>query len=313
MKRLDVSFIIPVKNEEGSLPILCKEIQDQAKTLNISYELIIVDDGSNDKTLETSLAIKKKNKNVKIIQHRGNWGKSIALQNGFTLAKGEIIITMDGDLQDNPKEISRFIKKINEGYGLVSGWKKNRHDPIHFVVMSRILNYFLIPRLTGLTIHDTNCGFKAYRSEVAKSLNLYGELYRYIPIIVSKNNFSVTEIIVEHRPRKHGKSKYGFSKNFKGLLDLITIIFLTGYLRRPGHFFGGLGMLSFGSGFVIGLYITYLRMTTGSIQFRQPLLFLGILLMMVGVQLITTGLIAEMILSLNQKQTYSDKILKKYE
>jgi len=174
--------------------------------------------------------------------------------------------------------------------------------------MSRMLNNVLIPFLTKITIHDTNCGFKAYRREVAKSLNLYGELYRYIPIVVSKDNYRVTEIVVEHRPRKHGKTKYGFSKNFKGLLDLVTIVFLTGYLRRPGHFFGGLGLVSFGGGFLIGLYITFLRITTGSIQFRQPLLFLGILLMVIGVQLVTTGLLAELVININQRKEDSKKI-----
>ena len=297
---IKLSIILPCYNEEKSLPILFKEIEAVMNSLGIKYEIIAIDDGSKDNTFAVLSKLKRKFKQLKIIKHRGNWGKSTALQNGFDKAVGEIIITMDSDLQDNPKEIPRFLKKLEEGYDLVSGWKKNRHDPIHFVIMSRILNNFLIPTLTGLTIHDTNCGFKAYRKEVAKSLNLYGELYRYIPVIVSKDNYKVGEISVDHRPRKYGISKYGFSKNIKGLVDLFTIIFLTGYVKRPGHFFGGFGILLFGVGFLIGIYITYLRITTGSIQFRQPLLFLGVLLIVVGIQLTTTGLLAELLVYLRQ-------------
>lgn len=302
MRKPYVSFVIPARDEERSVGKLWEEITKEMKKIRRSYEIIFIDDGSGDKTFEKIKNIKKKDRKVRVIQLRGNFGKSVALSVGFENSKGEIVITMDADLQDNPKEIKRFIDKLSEGYDLVSGWKRTRHDPLHSVLMSRILNYFLIPVLTGVQIHDTNCGFKAYRKDVVEDLNLYGELYRYIPIIASKKNFLVTEIEVSHRRRKYGKSKYGVSKNIKGFLDLITIIFLTGFISRPGHFFGGLGLLSFSGGFAIGLYITYLRITTGSIQFRHPLLFLGMLLMIIGVQLVTTGLLAEMFLSLRHKQ-----------
>lgn len=258
------------------------------------------------------ISLHKKNKKIKIIRHRGNWGKSIALQNGFNIAKGDLIFTMDADLQDDPKEIKNFITKINEGYDLVSGWKKTRYDPPSKTIPSRILNNFLIPALTGVKIHDTNCGFKLYRKAVIKDLNLYGELYRYIPIFAAKDNFKITEIVIKHKERKFGKSNFGWNRNIKGFIDLFTVFFLTGYLRRPAHLFGVLGLSSFSGGFVIGLYITYLRITTGGTNNHQPLLIFGILLMIIGIQLITTGLIAEMIVNLNGVKTSGKSITKTY-
>ncbi len=297
-----LSFVIPVKNEEKNVEILVDEIEDVLTKEKIKfYEIIFVDDGSTDQTFETLKKLRFKNKNIKILKLRGNFGKAVALSIGFRHAKGEIIFTMDGDLQDNPKEIPNFLKKIDEGFDLVSGWKKERHDPITKVIPSRILNNFLVPTLTGIKIHDTNCGFKVYKRRVVENMNLYGDLYRYIPIIAAKQNFRVGEIIVEHRARKFGKSKYGWSRMVRGFLDLITVVFLTSYLKRPGHFFGTLGLMSFFSGFLIGVYITYLRITTGTIQYRQPLLFLGMLLMIVGIQFVSTGLIAEMITYWRQK------------
>jgi len=248
----------------------------------------------------------QKNKKIKIFKLRGNFGKAIALSTGFKATKGDIIFTLDGDLQDNPNEIPKFLESINQGYDLVTGWKRERHDPPFTVLSSRILNNFLIPLLTGVKIHDTNCGFKAYKKEVLKDLNLYGELYRYIPILAAKQNYRVTEIPVQHRARKYGKSKYGWTKMIRGFLDLITIVFLTGYLKRPGHFFGTLGLISFFLGFIISLYITYLRITTGTIQYRHPLLFLGMLLIIVGIQLISTGLLGEMITYWRQSEKKED-------
>ncbi len=292
---MDVTFVIPVKDEEKSVHLLYQEITENIQNFKKSYEIIFIDDGSKDNTFYELKLIQKKDKLVKVVSLRGNYGKSVALQIGFERSEGDIVFTLDGDLQDNPSEIGAFLSKIEEGYDLVSGWKKNRHDPMSKVLPSRIFNNFLIPLLTGVRLHDINCGFKAYRKEVVKMLNLYGELYRFIPVFAQKQNFKVTEIVVDHRSRKYGKTKYGWDRNFKGLLDLLTVSFLTGYLSRPGHFFGSLGLVSLGTGFIIGLYITYLRVTTGSIQYRQPLLFLGILLMIIGIQLISTGLLAEMI------------------
>lgn len=300
-----LSFVIPAKNEEDSIEPLYSEIIGVLKDIKKTYEIIFVDDGSTDKTFESMKSLASKDKDIKVLRLRGNFKKSIALQVGFDHAKGEIVFTLDADLQDNPSEIPNFLAKLDEGYDMVSGWKKNRHDPWHKVIPSRILNR-VTGKLTGVFLHDINCGFKAYRSEVVKSLNLYGELYRFIPVFATKQGFRVTEIVVDHRARKFGKSKFGIERNIKGLLDLITIIFLTGYGKRPGHFFGTLGLISFFVGFCIGVYISYLRFTTGSIQYRHPLLFLGMLLMIVGVQLISTGLLAEMMLSSRQKPDYSN-------
>ncbi len=295
-----ISFIIPAKNEQDSIKPLYKEILNTLKGVTPNFELIFIDDGSTDKTFDILAKIHQEDHRVKVIKHRGNFGKSLALQAGFEMARGNIIFTLDADLQDNPKEIPHFLNKLNQGYDLVSGWKKKRHDPISKVLPSRIFNK-AVAILTGVPVHDTNCGYKAYKRQVVENLNLYGELYRFIPILAAKQNFKVGEIVVEHRPRKTGKSKFGFERNIKGFLDLITIVFLTGYLRRPGHFFGFFGFVSFTIGFVIGLYIAYLRFTTGSIQYRHPLLYLGMLLMIVGVQLVTTGLISELIVNFNQK------------
>ena len=308
--RPNLSFVIPAKNEEDSIAPLYEEILAVLKDLKRTYEIIFIDDGSTDKTFDAMKNLAQKDKNVKVLRLRGNFRKSIALQVGFDRALGEIVFTLDADLQDNPSEIPNFLRKLDEGYDMVSGWKKNRHDPWHKVLPSRILNH-VTGKLTGVFLHDINCGFKAYRSEVVKSLNLYGELYRFIPVFATKQGFKVTEIVVDHRARKFGKSKFGIERNIKGLLDLITIVFLTGYGKRPGHFFGTLGLMSTFFGFLIGLYITYLRLTTGSIQFRHPLLFLGMLLMIVGVQLISTGLLAEMILSAKQKPSY-DNIVREF-
>lgn len=310
MDKPQLSFIIPAKNEAESIEVLYKELLEVAKQVGKSYEIIFVDDGSTDDTFKVMQQVEQKDKDVRVIRLRGNFGKSAALQVGFDQAKGEVVFTLDADLQDNPKEIPAFLKKIEEGYDLVSGWKKSRHDPsVGKVIPSRIIN-LLTRKLTGIKIHDTNCGFKAYRREVIENLNLYGELYRFIPILAAKQNFRVGEVVVEHRARKYGKTKFGWSRGIKGMLDLLTIIFLTGYIRRPGHFFGTFGLLSFSFGFLIGLYISYLRLTTGTIQYRQPLLFLGILLMVVGIQFISTGLLAEMLVHSKGKTDYTPYIKK---
>lgn len=307
----NLSFIIPVKDEEKSIGQLVLEIKAICQQIKKSYEIIFVDDGSVDQSFNMIKKISLKNQSVKAIKMRGNFGKSMALQVGFSKAKGNIIFTLDSDLQDNPKEIPKFLKKINEGFDLVSGWKRKRNDPTFSkVIPSRIVN-FLARFLTGLKIHDTNCGFKAYKREVVDNLNLYGELYRFIPILAAKQNFKVAEVEVEHRQRRFGQTKFGWNRGIKGILDLLTVVFLTGYIQRPGHFFGGLGLLSFMAGFIIGLYISFLRLTTGSIQHRHPLLFLGILLMIIGIQLLSTGLLAEMMIASRGKYDYEKNIFKK--
>jgi len=295
MENPEISIIIPAKDEEKSLKILHQKITKELKKLKKTYELIFIDDGSNDNTFTIAKKISQNDPNTKTIKLRGNYGKAIALSVGFEKAKGRIFITMDADLQDDPSEISTFLNEIAKGFDLVNGWKKKRLDPPSKVIPSRVIN-FLTTALTGVKIHDMNCGFKAYKASVAKSLNLYGELYRFIPIFVAKQNYKITEIPVKHHKRLYGKSKYGWQRFIKGSLDLVTIVFLTAYNSRPGHFFGTLGTITFSGGFAIGLYISYLRFTTGSIQNRHPLLYLGMLLMIIGVQLISTGLVSELII-----------------
>jgi len=304
-----ISFVIPAKNEEDTIEKLYRRIDLVMSKIKTSYEIIFVDDGSTDSTFNQMKELNKKYPSkIAVIKHRGNWGKSIALQSGFKLTKGEIIITMDADLQDAPEEIPNFINKINEGYDLVSGWKKIRHDPLSKTLPSKLGNKLAV-FLTGVKLHDFNCGFKAYKSNVVKSLNLYGELYKFIPIIASKKNYRIAEIVVKHKKRVFGKSKFGWERNTKGFLDLITIFFITGYVKKPGHFFGTLGLVSFLFGFIIGIYIAYLRITTGGINFRYPLLFLGILSMIIGIQLVTTGLLAELfVYYMSPRESNDDKI-----
>lgn len=311
MKNPYLSIVIPAKNEEKNVKLIHEAITKVLNKMGKTYEVIFVDDGSTDETFKEAEKIGLKDHKFKVVKLRGNWGKSVGLQVGFEKALGTIIITLDADLQDDPNEIPNLLAKLEEGYDLVSGWKRKRHDPISKVIPSRILNNFLIPFLTGVKLHDNNCGFKAYKRNVVQNLHLHGELYRFIPILAQKQNFKVAEVEVKHHERIFGKSKFGWERNIKGFLDLITIFFLTTYVKRPGHFFGGMGFISFFFGFLIGLYITFLRITTGTIQFRQPLLFLGMLLMIIGVQLVTTGLVAEMIVHFNQKTSSTEGFIEK--
>jgi len=304
-----LSFVIPVKDEKKSIAILASEIIDACKKIGKSYEIIFVDDGSVDRTFEVIKDLHKKNNNIKAIRHRRNFGKSAALSTGFAGANGEIVFTLDGDLQDNPLEIPKFLEKLDQGYDLVSGWKKKRYDST-LITLPSVVGNFLIRKLTGVKVHDLNCGFKAYRKKVIKDLNIYGELYRFIPILANQKGYKIGEIVVRHRPRRFGESKYNWFKIIKVFLDLITVLFLTGHATHPGHFFGTLGLIFFTPGLLVGFYITYLRITTGGIGEHYPLMFLGVLLMVVGVQFVSTGLLAEMITSSTKKQ-HSDNILSK--
>jgi glycosyltransferase involved in cell wall biosynthesis len=292
-----LSFVVPVKDEKKSIDILCAEIVSICKKIDKSYELIFIDDGSIDDSWQIIKSLHKKNPRIVGIRHRRNFGKSIALQNGFNRASAKLIFTLDGDLQDDPSQIPIFLKKIEEGYDLVSGWKKKRSDPLFSkVVPSRIIN-FLTRIFTGLNIHDTNCGFKLYKKDVLESINLYGELYRYLPVLVHQKGFRIGEVIVKHRSRRFGKSKFGWIRGIRGILDLLTVAFLTGYSTRPGHFFGTIGIGFSFAGFIIGIYLIYLRLTTGGIDYHYPLLIGGVLLIMTGVQFISLGLLGEMILT----------------
>lgn len=300
-----LSVLIPLYNEEKSLQPLSEQIGQVLNKLNYQYEIIYIDDGSTDGSFTELKKIKHLlGDKVKIIQFRKNFGKSAALAAGFKYAEGDLITTMDADLQDDPQEIPNFISKINEGYDLVSGWKQKRKDPLIKILSSKIFN-FTVSLLTGIKLHDFNCGFKIYRSEVIKNINVYGELHRFLPVLAQQKGFKIGELRINHQKRQFGKSKYGkfgLRRTSNYLLDTVNVLLLSKYLNKPLHFFGNLGLLTFFIGFVIGLYITALKIWTGSIQGHYPLLMLGILLIMAGMQLVTLGLLAELIIKKNREE-----------
>ena len=299
-KNIDISIIVPVYNEQDSLKTLFEEIKNNINS-NYNWELIFINDGSSDNSKKTIFELIEENKNIKLIDFYRNHGKSEALNSGFKLSSGEIIITLDADLQDDPKEINRFISKVKEGYGLVSGWKKNRLDPISKRFPSKIFN-FILRLISKIKIHDFNCGFKAYTRPAIKDVSIYGGLHRFMPIIIKNNGFKIGEINVNHRERKHGKSKYSTSRIFHGFFDFITLLFFNKYLMRPLHFFGIIGFLLFLSGLLINIYIT-INWFNGLwiTPYKNPLFFLGILLLIIGVQFFSMGLIGELIVKLNNK------------
>lgn len=290
---MNLSIVIPAFNESESLPTLLQQIKDVVNPLKLQYEIIVVDDGSTDGTDKVLRELKPQNGPLKAFIFRKNHGKSAALSEGFKYAKGEIIITLDADLQDDPAEIPNLIKKIEEGFDLVSGWKKKRHDPITKRLPSRLFN-FVTSLLSGIRIHDFNCGLKAYRKEVTASVNIYGELHRFIPVLAHWQGFKVTEIKVQHHPRKYGKSKFGIKRFYHGFLDLITVLFLTRYKTSPLHIFGMMGLTIFSIGVLIEIYLTILWFGGAGIG-RRPLFFLGITFIIVGAQFIVLGLLGEML------------------
>ncbi|PIQ85335.1 MAG: glycosyltransferase [Candidatus Omnitrophica bacterium CG11_big_fil_rev_8_21_14_0_20_45_26] len=289
-----LSIVIPVYNEAASLAELHAELSETLRDLNVLYEIIFVDDGSTDNSMAQFKKLQMQDPHVKWVKFRSRFGKSAALAAGFKMTKGSAVLTLDGDLQDNPSEIPRFLERLQEGFDVVSGWKHKRKDPLSRRILSRIYNG-VTAIMSGIKLHDFNCGMKAYRREVLQEIHLYGELHRYIPILAAWRGFRITEQRVIHRPRKYGKSKYGVSRLMSGCLDLFTVVFLTKFTKKPSHFFGTIGIFLTLSGFVIDCYILYLRLLHGNIQNRYPLLFLGVLLTIVGIQFFSTGLIAEMI------------------
>ena len=292
----DISFIIPLFNEEATLKVLFeKVVAVMERCGSPNFEMIFIDDGSTDASWEQLEELKKDHpETIRALRLRRNHGKAAALAAGFNTATGKIVITMDADLQDEPCEIPNFLEKLSEGYDCVSGWKKLRKDPLGKTLPSRVFN--TATRLaTGVQIHDFNCGFKAYRAEAIQSIELYGELHRYIPVLLAADGFTTAEIPVQHHRRTHGVSKYGWKRLLKGGLDLVTVVVLTRYLKRPGHFFGGFGLLSGLTGFGILAWLSVEKLVFGSGIGQRPLLQLGILLLILGVQLISTGLIGELI------------------
>lgn len=291
---LDISIVIPLYNEEESLPELEKAIEESLKG-KFSYEVIFVDDGSSDTSWEVVKQLTSKGSHIKGISFRNNYGKSPALQAGFEAAVGEFVVTMDADLQDDPNEVPEMVQMLKDGYDLVSGWKKERYDPISKTIPSKFFNF--VARVSaGIKLHDFNCGLKAYKSDLVKNIYLYGELHRYVPMLAKKAGFTrITEKVVKHHPRKYGNTKFGLSRFINGFLDLITILFVQKYLQKPMHFFGTIGVLLLGAGGVINIYLAYMKLVLGQGIGGRPLLFLGILLMVLGVQFFSTGLLGELI------------------
>jgi len=289
----EISVVIPLLNEEQSLRELYEKLRTVLNRVG-GYEIIFVDDGSTDGSARVLHDMRNRDRRIKIIRFRRNYGKSAALSVGFHHAKGEIIITMDADLQDDPNEIPSLVNEIKKGFDLVSGWKKKRHDPITKTIPSRFFN-FVTSLMTGIRLHDFNCGLKAYRREVTKELKVYGELHRYIPVLAHWQGYKIGEIPVQHHARKYGKTKFGIGRFWKGFLDLLTVLFTTRYFRRPLHLFGFWGMVFFLAGFGIDLYLVILKFTQDMALSNRPLFTGGILLIIVGVQFISIGLLGEMI------------------
>ncbi len=295
--RLAISLVIPVYNEEQSLHPLYDALTTSLKAVGQSYEIIFVDDGSTDGSFNVMRALHEGDPHVRVIRFRRRFSKTPALVAGFAHARGEIIFTMDGDLQDDPAEIPQFLAKLEEGYDLVSGWKYPRHDPITKTVPSFFFNR-MVGMTTGVRLHDMNCGFKAYRRELIDDLKLYGELHRFSPVLAHQRGFRVTEVKIHHHPRKYGRSKYGARRFLRGFLDLLTVVFLVSYLRTPLRLFGTLGILSLLAGIGVDLYIVldrYLPFGSHVPIHNRPLLFVGILLIIFGISFILTGLQSEMI------------------
>jgi glycosyltransferase involved in cell wall biosynthesis len=295
-RRVELSIVVPVLDEVDSLPALYRELTDVLEPLGRSYELLFVDDGSHDGSFATLEKLHRSDDRVRVIQHRRNFGKAAALQSGFRAARGEVIVTLDADLQDDPAELPRLLQHLEDGYDLVSGWKQNRQDPASKTLPSRLFNR-ATAWLTGVKLRDFNCGYKAYRREVVEELRLYGELHRFIPALAAWRGFRVDEIAVHHRPRRFGRSKYGSARFWRGSLDLLTVLFLTRYTRRPLHLFGSLGLLAWAAGGSVNLYLAALWLAGVRPIGNRPLLAFGILGMLVGLQFFCLGLLSELILS----------------
>lgn len=290
---LELSIVVPLYNEEDSLPELVDQIIQSLPTT--SFELIFVDDGSTDNSWGVIEQLVEANSQIKGISLGVNQGKSYALQAGFNEVRGQYVVTMDADLQDNPAEINQMITTLESGYDLVSGWKKERFDPISKTIPSKFFNW-VTRRAAGIHLHDFNCGLKAYRAEVIDHIQLYGELHRYIPLLAKRAGYArITEQVVQHRARKYGTTKFGLSRFINGFLDLITILFVQKYLQKPMHFFGTIGVLLMAAGSVINLYLAGIRIFLNEGIGNRPLLFLGILLMVLGVQFLSTGFLGELI------------------
>lgn len=295
-----ISVVVPLLNEEHSLETLYEEIAAALEPLDEPFEVVFVDDGSTDGSMDVLTRLNAETTNVVAVHLRRNFGKAAALQAGFLEASGDVVVTIDADLQDDPAEIPRLLAKLDEGFDLVSGWKAQRNDPFPRRLFSRWFNWATAV-VSGVRLHDVNCGLKAYRAEVLQGMRLYGELHRFIPILASYRGFRVAEIPVNHRPREHGSSRYGPERYMRGFFDLLSVTFMGRYRHRPLHLFGGVGLLMGAVGFIILLYLTMLWFWGHGIG-QRPLLTLGVLLLVVGIQFVSLGLLSELVTSQHEER-----------
>src|SRR5437764_10979545 len=302
-RRRLVSIVVPLLNEEATINALYHEVQAALAAVEINWELVYVDDGSTDGSYRELVRLHAAHENVRVVRLRRNFGKAAALAAGIEVAAGELIVTMDADLQDDPAEIPRLLEKLDEGFDIVSGWKCDRQDPFVRRFVSRIYNG-ATRWATGVALHDMNCGLKVYRAEVFENVRLYGERHRFVPVLAHHLGFSVTELPVNHRPRVNGRSRFGIERYLRSPFDLLTIVFMGRYRYRPLHLFGGVGLGSSLAGLVILLYLTVVKIGGAGIG-ERPLLLLGILLVVVGVQFLSLGLIGEMLTSNHQEKAHT--------
>ena len=296
-----LSIVIPAKDEEGSLPLIVARIIAASEASgHVLRDIVLVDDGSSDQSWRVMCTLAAECEVVQAIRLRRNFGKATALMVGIGACSGDVIITMDADLQDDPAEISRFVETIDLGYDLVSGWKKQRHDPLNKTVPSRLFNK-VTARISGVALNDFNCGFKAYRREIFDTIQLYGELHRYVPVLANALGYRIAEIPVRHHARRFGTSKYGVARYLRGFLDLLTVVLITRFAYRPGHLFGGIGSLLAASGAAALGYLIGLKLLTGASIGSRPLLLLGVMAVIVGMQLILFGMLAELIIHRTQR------------
>ncbi len=297
----DVSVVIPLYNEEENIPLLYKELYDVFKKQPCSYEILFVNDGSSDKSASVLKEVQDKDSHIVVINLRRNFGQTAGLSAGFDHARGKVIITMDGDLQNDPADIPKLLAKIEEGYDVVAGWRFKRKDPFISRRLPSIIANKIISATTGVKLHDYGCTLKAFKREVVEHIELYGEMHRFIPAIASGFGISLAEIAVNHRPRRFGTSKYGITRTFRVILDLITVKFLLSYSNRPIHIFGMIGLCSFFLGFLLAFGMIFQRQVYGIALGERPLFLLAILLILVGIQFVTIGLISEI-----QVRTYHE-------
>lgn len=310
----EISVVIPVYNESESLPPLCEKLNNVLNGIARPTEIIFIDDGSTDNSFEVMEELSGRYPRIRALRFRRNYRKAAALAAGFKASRGDVIITMDADLQDDPDEIQRLLDALDDDKDLVSGWKKKRHDPLSKTLPSKLFN-LVTSIVSGIRLHDFNCGLKAYRREVAQDAlpYLYGELYRYLPAIAHWIGYRVGEIPVRHHRRQFGISKFGARRLFSGFLDLLSITFVVRFMTTPMHVFGSLGLLATAAGALIGVYITLLWIETGTIQHRLPLLILGVLLIIVGIQFFSTGLLGDMLASMHQRGGLTPRISRKLD